>query len=346
MLSRGNYFFVLIPILAFIFCGVRYGLLWTGIISIFSIFLYMESSRITSFFPLTVPYEDPAFGLIISLELIIMILGLTFIISRSKSMAIDQLAINEERLKQKAFELEEKTNELELLKSELVVRNENLSKYAEVTAHDLKQPLRTITSFAELLKMKLQDSESKDVLEYLEFIISGGAAMKDQVDKVLDIANLSNEIVFSPLDTKEVIQQTLRMLNSQIKNSNAKVEIKDIPNEIIANEVSIKKVFQNLISNGIKFNNNGNIKIEISGIETPNEWQFLVKDNGFGMKKEVQNKIFNFGERATTDKEGTGIGLNICQKLINLHRGKIWVNSQQEKGSEFFFSINKNLQSI
>jgi len=345
LFSEGNIFFVLIPIMSFIFGGIRNGLIWLGVVVAFLVFLYLETIGYCNFFPDSSPYRKHFFSLLLTIELIVLILGLTYIIYNSKSMVINQLAVNEQRIKLKAKELEEKTTELEKLKSELVIRNKNLSKYAAITAHDLKQPLRTITSFAELLKLKLQSNESSEIKEYLSFIISGSSAMKEQVDKILDITNLSKEIVFSSLNTKKVIEHTLKMLNSQIESTKATVEIKEMPTEIIANEVSIQKVFQNLISNGIKFNNKGNVKIEISGIETPNEWQFIVKDNGKGIDKAEQQRIFGYGERINQANEGHGIGLDICKRLIGLHKGKIWVNSTLEKGSEFFFSIQKNLQS-
>lgn len=345
--SEGNIFLILIPIVSFIFSGTRHGVFWMFVVCFFLIFEYLESVGYFNFFPPSQPYFDPMFSLATTIQIILLVLGLLYIIFHSKSMVISQLEVNEERLREKARQLKEKTNELEQLKSQLIIRNDNLSKYAAVTAHDLKQPIRTITSFGMLLQEELNQNDSLVVQEYLNFIISGGEAMKEQVDKVLDIANLSEEIVYTKLDTKEVIEHTLQMLNSQIKTANASIEIQDLPPQIIANEVSIKKVFQNLISNGIKFNNKKDIKIEISGVETPLEWQFVIRDNGKGMEKEIQQKIFNFGERAKSNGiEGNGIGLNICKKLINLHRGKIWVNSSLEKGSEFFFSIRKNLQSI
>lgn len=170
--------------------------------------------------------------------------------------------------------------------------------------------------------------------------------MTNQVDKVLDIANMSKEIVFCPIDTKEVVNNTIQMLDSQIKQANAKVYINELPNQIIANEVSIIKVFQNLISNGIKFNDKDQIKIEISGEETPSEWLFKIKDNGNGIDHSFQDQIFHFGEQVIPGNKGNGIGLNTCSKLVKLHMGKIWMNSTLGKGSEFIFSINKNLNPV
>lgn len=311
----------------------------------------METIGTTSFLPATAPYNDPTFSLIFHIQFIFEILGLLYIISKSKSMVISQLDTNQRILDQKTSQLEtqtkellEKTNELEGLKSKLMVINENLSTYAATTAHDLKQPIRTMVSFAALLKNELKDNSSEKVSEYLDFIVTGGKDMTNQVEKVLDIANLSKEIVFTSIDPKKIIDNTVKMLDSQIKQANAEIEIQEIPNQIIAHEVSIKKVFQNIISNGIKFNNKEKVKIEISGSETPSEWLFSIKDNGIGIKKKNQSEIFNYGVRESSKVEGTGVGLSICDKLINLHKGKIRIKSTIGIGTEFIFSINKNLQ--
>jgi|GEM_PF-3544790 len=350
LFSEPVFFLILIPIFAYIFYNFKLGLFWIGILFLFFIFLYFETTGTIDFFAPSTPYNNPNYSFIINLQFMVEMLGLLFIIDKSKAMVIDQLDSQQKKLDLKTTQLEaqtatliERTGELERLKSELTVRNENLSKYAATTAHDLKQPIRTMVSFADLLKYELGDNKSERVQEYLDFIIEGGKDMKSQVEKVLDIANLSKGIVFSPLDTKQVLNNTINMLDNQIKLSNAEINIKNVPQQIIANEVSIKKVFQNIISNGIKFNDKEKIKIEISGEETASEWLFSIKDNGNGIDKKSYEQIFDYGVRIETKVEGSGLGLDTCKRLVNLHMGKIWINSSVGIGSEFIFSIKKNI---
>lgn len=355
--SEPLFFLILVPIIAFVFYSFKVGIFWVITIFLFMIFIFMESTGASNILPVSSRYNDPKYSLYLHFAFFIELFGLLYIISKSKSIVIEKLDakqkklnLKQKKLDLKTYQLEEqttelikKTEELEQLKSELIVRNDNLSKYAAITAHDLKQPIRTMVSFASLLKRELQTNDSEKVNEYLEFIISGGKQMQKQVEKVLDIAHLSNQVEFDVLDTNDILNNTIQMLDSQIKNSNAEIKIKQVPDKIVANEVSIIKVFQNLVSNGIKFNNKKIVKIEISGKETPSEWLFSIKDNGNGIDKNKQEEIFEYGARASS-LEGSGIGLNICKKLIKLHMGKIWINSTVGNGTEFIFSIKKNLQ--
>lgn len=349
--SEPLFFLIFIPIAAFVFYNIKVGIFWIALIMLFLVFIFMESTNATNFLPASSRYDDPKYSLYLHVIFFFEILGLLYVVSKSKSIVIEKLDSKQKILDTKTSQLEDqttellkKTGELEQLKTELIFRNDNLSKYAAITAHDLKQPIRTMTSFASLLKNELQANDSEKVNEYLDFIITGGKQMQIQVEKVLDIANLSDSIEFDLLDTYDILKNTIGMLDNQIKKSKAEIKILQIPDKIVANEVSIKKVFQNLLSNGIKFNDKEKVCIEISGKETPSEWQFTIKDNGNGIEKLKQDDIFEYGIRNSSSSEGSGIGLNICRKLIQLHMGKIWINSTLGNGSEFIFSIKKNLQ--
>jgi len=187
ILSEGIPFFVLIALISFIFSGVRPGVFWILAICSFLFLIYLETINMTSLFENSTPYNAPSFSLVIYIEFILMTLGLLFILDRSKWMVISQLSENERKLESKTEELEEKNTELERLKLELIKQNDHLNKYAAITAHDLKQPLRTISSFVTLLRAELTKNELQEVTDSLNSIVEGSNLMKEQVDKVLEI---------------------------------------------------------------------------------------------------------------------------------------------------------------
>ena len=143
-------------------------------------------------------------------------------------------------------------------------------------------------------------------------------------------------------------------MNADIKSSNARIQLGDMPDTILGDRIKIKQVLQNLIANGIKFTKKGVPPvIEINCVIQKDYWQFEVKDNGIGINKEFNDKIFKLFQRLHTaaQYEGTGIGLSLCKKIIKQHGGEIWVESKEGEGSTFYFTlrqkpIQKNIQYL
>lgn len=222
--------------------------------------------------------------------------------------------------------------------------NEALQQFAYVASHDLKEPLRTIGSFANLLVRRISGKLEKRDLEFVEYITSGVDRMTMLLDDLLKYARLNNPVTYELVDlnnTLEVVKYNLKDLRDR---QHAKVEFEHMPT-LHANKSQLLQVFQNLASNGIKFNNSKTPTIKVSCKEEESEYVFTVRDNGIGISKAHQERIFQIFQRLHNreDYEGSGIGLSVVQKIISNHNGKISVESEEGAGTAFIFSIAKNL---
>jgi light-regulated signal transduction histidine kinase (bacteriophytochrome) len=144
------------------------------------------------------------------------------------------------------------------------------------------------------------------------------------------------------IDLNDVITKTRLTLKTAIDESQSDIIVSFLP-KVCGNELQLSQLFQNLISNAIKYKNGLTPVIEITHTETADLWQFCVKDNGIGIDPKFYEKIFIIFQRLHNRKEyqGTGIGLAVCKKIVELHGGKIWVESSKNEGSRFYFTISK-----
>ncbi len=227
---------------------------------------------------------------------------------------------------------------------ELFRSNQDLEQFAYVASHDLQEPLRMVSSFLQLLERHLGEKLDKDSKEYLDFAVDGSRRMKNMIDDLLIYSRmLSKKVKFERTDINKVLQESIANLKKNIDENKASVIYAKMPVAHI-DSIKITRLFQNLISNAIKFKTKNSIPVvEINSSEQPDFYLFSIKDNGIGMKKEYHKKIFSIFQRLNSKEEypGTGIGLAECQKIVELHGGKIWVDSEEEKGSIFYFTIQK-----
>ena len=255
------------------------------------------------------------------------------------------------RLLEAANSAKELANQkLELANKKLESANEQLSNYAYVASHDLKEPLRTIQSFSQLIQRQAGDKFDEKTNTYFEYIISGVTRMKSFVDNLLKYSRIDrvNESM-TPVDMNDLLQEVVSSLQGKIKEVKASVNIiRDLP-EIVGIPIHFSQLFQNIISNGIKFKRPGIAPvIEIDWKETPEEFQFSIKDNGIGMPPEAQNKVFEMFSRLHKEHRysGTGIGLATCKRIVDFYKGEIWVESVEGEGSTFFFTIPKEGKTV
>ena len=247
-------------------------------------------------------------------------------------------------LKEKLRELDEKNKQLR----DYIESNFQLENFAYIASHDLREPVRTMHSFAQLLQrhyLTLLDEKGKN---YLNFIIQGAENMNRLIEDLLTYSRVSSEeAVFEQIDLSQLIQVTLRNLTSYIEEKQAKIQVWSLPPVVTANRTKLKQLFQNLIANGIKFHRQEQPpQIEISGIDHGEHWLFEVKDNGIGIPQNMQDKLFQLFKKIHYTKEhnGTGIGLALCKRIIEQHGGEIWVESVPGKGSSFYFTIKKQVK--
>lgn len=238
-------------------------------------------------------------------------------------------------------EIQERKN----IEKQLLESNEELEQFAYVASHDLKEPLRTIASFTQLLRRKIKDNLDEEGEEYIGFVVGGAQRMSHLLDDLLTYSRVGreseNEIEY--VDLNRILETVQNNLKAMLEISGGSILIPSKLPVIPGNQTQITQLFQNLISNGIKFRNGKVPQIDIACEETDSSFIFSVKDNGIGIPKELHGKIFAVFQRLhrKTEYEGTGIGLAICKKVVQNHGGQIWVESESGKGSTFYFSIKK-----
>lgn len=223
--------------------------------------------------------------------------------------------------------------------------NLELENFAYIASHDLQAPLRTITSFTQLLKSRLDGKLNEDEEDFMNLIVDGTKSMQELINALLTFSRVNTtKINKKEIDLNKVLEGLLIDLTSEIKTSGAEIEVNNLPANLFADRIKLKQLFQNLITNGIKFVPKGTApKITVFSKEYAEYWTFSVKDNGIGIKEEFQEKIFLLFKRLHTQKEfeGTGIGLALCKKLVEQHGGELSLDSTFGEGSTFTFTIPK-----
>lgn len=240
--------------------------------------------------------------------------------------------------------VQERTAELNVFVDELKRSNEELQQFAYVASHDLQEPLRTISSFTQLIERRYKDKLDSNADEFIDYIVMATQRMQQMIIDLLEYSRVMTKGgEFKEMDANKALDNALFNLNGIIGECNAEITHDELP-KIVADQGQITKVFQNLISNSIKFKKRNNPpKIHISAFkdEKNNEFVFSVQDNGIGMDLQYVERIFTIFQRLHTMDEylGTGIGLSIVKRIIERHGGRIWVESELGKGSTFYFAI-------
>ncbi len=246
---------------------------------------------------------------------------------------------------EKTSELDMRIEELAEANSQLEKSNQDLQSFAHVTSHDLKSPLRNVTSFIQLLERKNIDNFDKKDLEYLNFSKEGVARMERTINDLLLYSSLDKAQVSKELNIYNLLEEIKLDLDYFTVDKGAEIILEgDFP-VLILHHSKVKQLFQNLIENGLKYNRRETPKVLIHCEQQEYSYLFSVKDNGIGIEKEYHDNIFGLFKRLHSDKEysGTGIGLAICKRIVQSYGGKIWLESVQGYGSTFYFTIPKHL---
>lgn len=250
---------------------------------------------------------------------------------RSKNKLLKEMEVN----------VVERTKELKESNTRLTQSNQELEQFAYISSHDLKQPLRNILDFVGLLKKKKESSLDEEANSYLQVISDSSKRMDNLINDMLSYSVIGKSSTKIEVDCNEVFANVLEDLDTQIKEKGAGISCDYLP-KIKGYKTEVHSLFLNLLSNSLKYSK-ANVKpiIKVSAKKEKGEFLFQVSDNGIGFDKVFADKIFSLFQRLenSSNYEGTGIGLAHCKKIIEIHQGKIWANSQTGEGTTIYFTI-------
>lgn len=238
-------------------------------------------------------------------------------------------------------ELEVVNRELRKLNQELTLSNQELEQFAYIVSHDLREPLRMVTSFTQLLEKKYSGHLDADADQIIGFAVDGATRMEELINDLLTYSRVGNSgKTLELINTEKVLDQALSNLHIVIQEHNAQIVRETLPS-IVGNATQLIQLWQNLIDNSIKYRRAESPKIEIGVTAELEQYLFWVKDNGIGIDPKYSDRIFQIFQRLHTRQEypGTGTGLAICHKIVERHGGKIWVESELGQGATFYFTL-------
>lgn len=233
---------------------------------------------------------------------------------------------------------------LQVQTKELLKSNQELEQFAYIASHDLQEPLRMVTSFLTQLEKKYYNELDDKGKQYIEFAVDGAHRMRNIILDILEYSKIGKiEDENETIDLNKIMNEVCKMNAQKIQETKATIQYNNLP-KITAPKSPLIQIMHNLIGNALKYqkeNNQPIIKIKVT--EHEKNWHFKIKDNGIGIEEEYLNKIFVIFQRLHTKNEysGNGMGLAIVKKLIENLNGKIWVKSQPNKGSTFYFTLQK-----
>jgi PAS domain S-box-containing protein len=232
-------------------------------------------------------------------------------------------------------------------RDELARSNRELERFAHIASHDLQEPLRMVASYTQLLAHRYHDQLDQDAHTFINYAVDGATRMKQLIEDLLAYSRVTAKgLPAAVVDTQNAFSLALRNLGAAIGESHAEVTGGDLP-EVLADGSQMVQLFQNLVANAIKFHTPGvppRVRIEArQAPDHPHQWLFRVADNGIGIDPKFFDRVFVIFQRLHTRHEypGTGIGLALCQRIVERHGGRIWIESEPGKGTAFLFTLRE-----
>lgn len=262
-------------------------------------------------------------------------------VSAAYDDADDDRKLAERSLEISSQELLQANAEMRAVSEELARSNADLEQFAYVASHDLREPLRMIASYLQLLERRYRDHLDENANEYLHFAVDGAKRMQRLIDGLLAFSRAGRQgQPFAATDLNRLLDQVCHDLRFAIADAQAAVRRDTLP-IIHCDAMQVGQVFQNLIGNALKFRNRHRIEIKIAASSIGSAWRFEISDNGIGFEPEQCERIFALFQRLHSQSEypGTGLGLAICKKIVERHGGEIGARSAPGQGACFYFTI-------
>jgi PAS domain S-box-containing protein len=252
-----------------------------------------------------------------------------------------ELAHANEELQAEITERQRAETQLQRYTAELERSNRELQQFAYVASHDLQEPLRTVTSYMQLLQRRYRKQLDNDADEFINYAVDGALRMRELIQGLLDYSRVSTHgKPFEPVDIRAVLDRALANLKAALDESGTEIHLGTLP-VVTGDGTQMMQLFQNLIGNAIKFRRAEEPRVEVGAKQCDGRWEFWVRDNGIGIEPQYHERIFVIFQRLHTRDcyPGTGIGLAVCKRIVERHGGCIWVESAPGRGSTFHFTI-------
>ncbi|MDA1191239.1 MAG: PAS domain S-box protein [Candidatus Poribacteria bacterium] len=238
--------------------------------------------------------------------------------------------------------VEQRTRELDAANIELTRTNANLHQFAYITSHDLHEPLRTVATHLIRLRRAADVALDSKMKVSIDFALDGATRMRERLNALAQYAKVGSvNQPFKTVETGPLVASVLRALDARLNETHPVMTVDEPLPSVVGNAAELHEVFLNLITNAVKFSGGSPPRIEISAERIDAHWRFSVRDEGIGIDPTFSDRIFGVFERLhhPDEIEGTGIGLAICRKIVDRHRGQIWVESARDAGSTFRFTL-------
>ncbi|THF85870.1 response regulator [Deinococcus sp. KSM4-11] len=219
--------------------------------------------------------------------------------------------------------------------------NRELEQFAYVASHDLKEPLRTVSSFAQLLQGRHGNQLDERGQRYVTIVIEGAQRMFTLIEDVLAMARVSHAASPRTVNLDALLDDVISSLESLTRETGAQITVSSLPS-VLGDPTQFVQLFQNLIGNALKFRQSGvPPRVQVSAQANPDGWQFTVADNGIGMESQYLKQVFTIFQRLHSRQAypGNGIGLSVCQKIVESHGGRIWLDSTPGEGTSIHFTL-------
>ncbi|WP_306058926.1 ATP-binding protein [Natronococcus wangiae] len=224
---------------------------------------------------------------------------------------------------------------------ELEESNKRLEQFAYAASHDLQEPLRMVSSYLQLIERRYEDEFDEDGEEFLEFAVDGADRMREMIDGLLEYSRVETRgDPFEPVALEEILEHVVEDLQFQIEETNATITTERLP-RVRGDASQLRQLFQNLLSNAITYCGDEPPRVHVSAERNGRKWTISVRDEGIGIDPDDQDRVFEVFQRLHTHDahQGTGIGLALCQRIVERHDGEIWVDSEPGEGSTFSLTL-------